>query len=122
MISALEGDFDRVYLSQPKTKIKPQAVGIYITKDKVSFAVKSPSCKIKGIFYYSSLLSTLRMELLRRKMFSSMSYAKDFWGMQEAFYNAFAEPRQFIQTSIRQVRLGIGHKFVDGIGKVVGLI
>ena len=41
---------------------------------------------------------------------------------QEAFYNAFAEPRLFVHPSIRQVRLGIGHKFVDGIGKVVGLI
>ena len=41
--------------------------------------------------------------------------------VQEAFYNAFAEPRLFVHPSIRQVRLRIGHKLIDGIGKVVCL-
>ena len=41
---------------------------------------------------------------------------------QEAFYNAFAEPRLFVHPSIRQVRLRIGHKFIDGIGNEIYLI
>ena len=57
-----------------------------------------------------------RKKFLRRR---SETLGRLIRGIQR-FHGAC--PRQFVHPSIRQVRLGIGHKFVDGIGKVVGLI
>ena len=82
-------------------------------------AAKTFSVHLRVRNHYNKRILNLilnRKKFLRRR---SETLGRLIRGIQR-FHGAC--PRQFVHPSIRQVRLRIGHKFVDGIGDIVCLV